>query len=52
MMPALSLSSLALASPFKDLYSDTDDGRKQKRLISTSTFEYGNANTVGHFFIP
>jgi hypothetical protein len=32
------------------VYSDTDDGKKQKRLISTSTFKYAQPATMGRAF--
>lgn len=31
------------------LYSDTDDGKKQKRLIATSTFKFAQPATLGRF---
>jgi hypothetical protein len=33
--------------PLTVVYSDSDDGVRQKRLIATSQLEYGNADTLG-----
>lgn len=32
---------------FTVIYSDSDDGKSQERLIATSTFRYGKAETLG-----
>ena len=39
--------TLAAGTPFTIVYSDSDDGRRQKRLIATSALSYGKWWTFG-----
>jgi hypothetical protein len=34
------------------VYSDSDDGRRQERLIATSALEFGHAWTLGEAWAP